>query len=279
MGYGYYNGIFENTENIKLPLSDRAFFFGDAVYDVAIGSGGRIYQLNEHLVRITENAKHLGMPCIPELEELASIAFATVKKSGLISYIVYLQLSRDLNFRVHSAEKCKKTNILVTVEPFDLYEASECVRLILREDRRYSYCNIKTVNLLPAVIASTDAESKEYDECIFVRNGIITECAHSNISIIKDGILITHPADRHILPGITRKNLINKARCLGLSVEEKRYGINELYSADEIIITSTTRFMRRAYEIEGIQAGGKNLQLFSHLRNALLEDFSYFIRQ
>ena len=279
MSYAYYNGIFAQKENVRIPLSDRAITFGDGVYDVCIGRNLKPYLLDEHIERIIKNAKRIGITNIPTAAELENLIYLTVKKSGIKDFLVYFQLTRNLDFREHSAKKCNKTNILITVEPFELQNKTKDARLILRKDLRYYLCDIKTINLLPAVIASTEADELLCDETVFERDGIITECAHSNIAIIKDGALITHPADNLILPGITRRHLLLLCDLLGIPAKEIAFTVDELFSADEVIITSTTKLMRRVSEIDGIKVGFKNQRLFSVLDSALREEFLVFLRK
>ncbi len=276
MSIAYYNGIFSDIEDAAIPLSDRSLFFGDAVYDVATGCAEGIYLLSEHTERILENGARLGMPNLPSQDHLEGIILECAHRSGLNEFLVYFQLSRDFASRVHSAEKCKKTNILITVTPFELYNKNEYVKLISREDLRYGYCDIKSVNLLPAVIAASDTERLGADECVFIRNGTVTECAHSNIAIINRGMLITHPADCRILPGITRRHLISHARNRGITVCETEFSRAQLFSADEVIITSTTKGMRRCREIDGVAVGCKAPSIFYLLDSDFKKEFSSF---
>ncbi len=277
MAYAYYNGEFCKMEDLRIPASDRALTFGDSVYDVAIGHGDNIYLLDEHIDRILRNAKRLGMPDLPSHSELEELIRLTVKGSGIIDVSVYFQLSRDLEFRSHSAKKCKKTNILITVDFIELYNIPENVSLISRDDVRYLLCDIKTTNLLPAVIASSEADLSNCDECVFLRGDVVTECAHSNIAIIKDGVLLTHPLSPHILPGITRGRLLSLASELGVPYRERAFTESELLSADEVMITSTTKLVRRVLRIDGAVVGGRDGRLFHLLSDALRDDFYRFL--
>jgi len=111
------------------------------------------------------------------------------------------------------------------------------------------------------------------DECILHRDGIVTECAHSNVSILKDGILITHPADRLILAGTGRAHLINTCRAFGIPVEERDYTLEELRAADEIILTSASALCMQITELDGERIGMKDGKTLRLLQDALLKDF------
>jgi D-alanine transaminase len=150
------------------------------------------------------------------------------------------------------------------------------MRLITVEDRRHGYCDIKTIDLLPAVLASTKAENCGCDEAIFVRNGIVTECEKSNISIIKQGRLITHPITSEILPGITRRHLLSICAEISIPVSEDYFTPIDLINADEVIITSTTKLCRSAVSIDGFAVGGKDTKLKNAISNRMLDEYKSF---
>jgi D-alanine transaminase len=125
--------------------------------------------------------------------------------------------------------------------------------LVTVEDTRYALCHIKTVNLLPNVLASTYAEEVGADEAIFVKDGVVRECSHSNIAILSGGVLLTHPLDCHILPGIMRGALLEMAKRMGIVVEERAFSSDALFRAEGVFVTSTTRRVALANSIDGIE--------------------------
>ena len=110
---------------------------------------------------------------------------------------------------------------------------------------------MKTLNLLPSVMASKAAQEAGVDEAVFHRGDIVTECAHSNISIVKDGVLMTHPDCELILPGITKALLISSAKKLGIPVCERPFTPSELTAADSVLVSSTTKPVLEAEKIDG----------------------------
>jgi D-alanine transaminase len=134
-------------------------------------------------------------------------------------------------------------------------------------------CHIKALNLLPAVLASTNAELAQCDEAVLIRGGSVTEGSHSNVHIISCGSLITHPLGRHILPGISRGRLLSAARREGIRIIERPFTKNELYRADEVIVTSTTRIAQRAREIDGIPLPLPNTGIGLHLVKSMHAEF------
>ncbi len=268
--YAYYNGNFGTSETIKIPLSDRAIFFGDGVYDAAIGFNGKIYLEDEHISRLLKNARRIGITELPTHHELSRILNFAVSKADLKEFFIYFQITRSLEHREHSYVKCERHNLLVTVDSFKTPSPNKRLSLITTEDLRYFYCDVKTINLLPSVLASGKAEESNCDEAVFHRGNTVTECAHSNISILKDGVLYTHPTDNLILPGITRKQLLLACEALGIRYVEQAFTLDELFSADEILVTSTSKLCQGAYSIDGTAVGGKDEKT-----SKLLRDFMY----
>lgn len=272
MSYAYYNGRFDKKENIAIPLTDRSIYFGDAVYDVAIGCYDRILWEDEHINRLLYGAKKLGIKHSYTFEFISSLLREIAVKSMIESYIIYIQLSRSYESRKHSAIDCD-ANLLITIDPFQPNIYSPPMKLMTYEDKRYDFCDIKTTNLIPAVLASTEAEMREYDEALFVRQGIVTECSKSNISILKQGRLLTHPKSCHILPGITREHLLLTCRELKIPVLEETFTINDLFIADEIIVTSSTKLCRSVSHINDVTVGGRDSNTFDKIRSRLNRDY------
>lgn len=258
MSIAYYNGKISSPDKVLISPSDRGIYFGDGVYDAALGRDGKIYLLSEHTERLIRNAKALGIPCPYERRELEELLLQLYRESGEDVSFIYFQLTRRADTRIHSANGIDKSNLYITVTPCAMPNPKSRVKLVSYPDKRYLYCNVKTLNLLPSVLAATYADARGCDEAVFVRDGYVTECAHSNISVIKDGILYTHPECEKILSGITRKTLLNAAYDMGIPIREKPFTVGELYAADEAIITSSTKLARLADSIDGIRYDAKS---------------------
>ena len=237
----YYNGEFKNRSEISIPLTDRAIFFGDGVYDAAIGRNGKVFMLREHIDRFVSNAAALDIPLKQTSDELKRLVLQTVALSQESSYFVYFQASRFSKERIHAAPKSELSNLLITVTPFSLCDKSHRVRLVTAEDIRHTMCNVKTLNLLPSVLSSIAAADADADEAVLVRDGTVTECSHSNVHIVKDGRIITHPLDRYILPGLSRKHMLSVCDRLGIPYEERAFSVKEMLDADEVFVTSSSK--------------------------------------
>ena len=274
--FSYYNGVFDFSANIKIPLTDRSVYFGDGVYDAAIGKNGRIFLLDEHVQRFLSNAKRIGINNAPTYEEIGNLLLETIRRADIPEFFVYFQITRDSLNRMHSALNVTSYNLLITVSEITVNRSDTPISLITAEDIRYFMCDVKTLNLLPSVLASTKAEESGCDEAVFYRGDTVTECAHSNISIIKGGLLLTHPATNLILPGITRRHLLIACEKLGIEFTERPFTLEELFSADEILVTSTSKLCRTVNMIDGIRVGENDKSKSEKICDFLYKEYELF---
>ena len=273
MSIAYYNGDFCDFSDVKIPLTDRCVFFGDGIYDAAIGKNGFVYLEKEHLDRFFGNAERLNIRLSVSRNELSKLLSEIISINGFEQYFLYFQLSRTSGERTHSYSADSSSSLLITAKPHHLTDKEQRLKLITAEDIRYKMCNVKTLNLLPAVIASKKAEELGCDEAVFIRDGIVTECAHSNVFIIKDETLYTHPEGPYILPGITRKRVLYLCDKLGIEYREKEFTKNDLVSADDVLITSTSKLCVKTKLIDGIEIAGKSA-VADAIIDAVISDFS-----
>jgi len=270
---GYYNGKIGKIKDIKIPMTDRAIYFGDGVYDAVMCRNNIPYLLDTHIDRLFENCNQLDIHIKQSKNEIKSIICSLVKKVKAEEKFVYFHISRGCAVREHSYDEMQG-NLLVTVTERRVQGPKVKMRCVLTKDTRYKLCNIKTLNLLPSVLAAQNAKNEGFDESIFFRNELfVTEGSHSNVSILKDGELITAPCDEYILPGVTRKHLIEAARQNGITVSERRYSVNELLNADEVIITSSSKLARPVSFINSVQVGGRDEKNLSLLCNTIYENY------
>ncbi|MHB1151338.1 MAG: aminotransferase class IV [Eubacteriales bacterium] len=269
----YYNGKISAIDEMTIPMKDRAVYFGDGVYDVAFIKNGRIFALDEHIARFRNSCRLIEINFTMTDSELEAIFRGMLEKlEGFTDGILYWQASRGTADRDHSyPEQNVPANLLSYIKPKKLPDITKSIKLITLPDLRYSICNVKTINLIPNVMASEKAKSAGCDEAVFIRDGRITECSHSNISIIKDGRFITAPLDCYILPGIARGHVIEICKEIGIPVELRTFTPQEMMEADEIIVSSTTTLCRAACEIDGKHVGGKANDMVRAIQNAYLK--------
>ena len=254
-------------------MLDRACYFGDGVYDVTFCRNYKIYRLREHVERIFHSAELLKI--YPEItpDALCELVEGLVKKLDSDELWVYLQFSRGTDFRNHAFPEAATPNLWIMLKPAKIKDTYRQLRVITRDDTRALHCNIKSLNLLPSVLATQACVDAGVDECILHRDGIVTECAHSNISILKNGTLITHPANEYILAGTGRAHLMDACRHFEIPVVEKEYTLDDLKAADEVILTSASALCMRIVEVDGAPVGQKAPHTLKTLQDYLLNDF------
>lgn len=209
--------------------------------------------------------------------ELADLLNSLVKKMETGNIFVYVQVTRGTQFpRNHVfPEPDVPANLWVTLTPQVMPDGKTPIKLITVPDTRFFHCNIKTLNLIPSVMASQQAKEAGCQEAVFYRKpDRVTECAHSNVHILHDGILQTAPTDELILPGIARAHLIKSCKRLGIPVSETAFTLDELRAADEIIVTSSSNLCMYACELDGKPVGGKAQELLTMIREDLFEEFN-----
>ena len=271
---GYYNGKYDRIENMYVPMNDRACFFGDGIFEVAYARNHKIYALSEHLDRMYDSAAMLGYNMPIRKDEFASLLYELSSKVDSPDQLIYWQVSRGTEMRSHAPQSELRANIWVTIREKVMMPPYESAKLITFPDTRFFHCNMKTLNLLPTVMASIAAKNAGADEAIFHRNGIVTECAHSNLCIIrKDGAVQTAPADKLILPGVTRAHMIRACAELGIPCIEENFTLEEMMNAAEVVIVTSGAQFRPVREIDGQSVGGGAPDLVAALQEKLYGDF------
>ena len=270
---GYYNGTIGELETMTVPMNDRACWFGDGVYEAHMCRNYRIFTLDEHVDRLFSSAEMLRIQPPMSKDELKALLNSLVKKMDTGSLSVYYQVTRGSGKRNHAFPK-GGANLWITLTPREMNLTKEPIGLITAEDTRFLHCNIKTLNLIPSVMANQQAQEAGCYECVLYRaGGRVTECSHSNVHILKDGVLYTAPRDNLILPGITRAHLIAACKRLGIPVREEPFTVADLMNADEILTSSSTRLCARACRVDGQSAGMRSPELFNALHDALREEY------
>ena len=271
---GYYNGKFGEIEDMMIPMNDRVSYFGDGVYDATYSRNYKIFALDEHIDRFFNSAALLKINLGKTKQEMKDLLNEMVQKMDSGNQFVYWQATRGTGIRNHVFPSDGSTaNIWITLTEKDIVDTYKKIKLTTMEDTRFLHCNIKTLNLLPSVMASERAKQLGCDETVFHRGDRVTECAHSNVSIIKDGIFKTDPTDHLILPGIARAHLIKACKKLGIGVDEYPFTVEELFDADEIIVSSSGSLCLAAEEIDGKKVGGKAPELLKAIQDEVLDEF------
>lgn len=270
---GYYNGKYGELDKMTVPMNDRVCWFGDGVYDAGPARNYKIFAVDEHIDRFFNSAALLDIQMPVTKAELKEILQEMVNKMDTGNLFVYYQVTRGTGIRNHIYPE-GAGNLWIMLKPAEISDGVEPIRLITLEDTRFLHCNIKTLNLIPSVVASQKAKEAGCQEAVFYRaGGRVTECAHSNVHIIKNGELVTAPADNLILSGIARAHIIKACKKLGIPVSETPYTLDDLFDADEVIVTSSSNLCLHADEIDGKPVGGKSPELLESIRQEVLKEF------
>ncbi len=270
---GYYNGEFGPLDDMRIPMTDRAVYYGDGVYEASPTRNYVIYAIDEHVERMFSSASLLKIEVPLSRDALKDELDRMVKKLDQGENVLYWQLSRGTARRAHPFPEGAKPNLMMMITPYTFPDLDVYVSAVTEEDTRFLHCNIKTLNLIPSIMAMQKAKEQGCYEAILHRSGRVTECSKSNVHILKDGQLITAPTDNLILPGIARRHLIEACRASSIAVEERPYTVDELKAADEILITSSTSFLRRCVRVDGKDAGGRDEARFQTLKNYVWNRF------
>ena len=270
---GYYNGKYGPLETMTVPMNDRVCWFGDGVYDAGPCRNYRIFAKGEHIDRFFRSAEALRIEMPVSKAELSDLLDSLVHKMDSGDLFVYYQVTRGSGPRKHIFTE-GPGNLWITLTPVSYRTKDIPMGLITVEDTRYFHCDIKTLNLIPSCMAAQKAEEAGCGEAVFYRpGGLVTECAHSNVHILKNGTLFTHPADNLILPGIARAHLLTACRELGIPYREEVFTLDDLAAADEIIVTSSTKLCMHADRLDGNDAGMKDPENYEKIHSWILNEF------
>lgn len=272
----YVNGRYRPYAEAAVHAEDRGFQFADAVYEVVEVSGGQLVDARRHLERLERSLREIGMRMPMSHAALRQIIGETVRRNRVRDGIVYIQVTRGAgprDFALPNADVPQSVIVLARRQVRALTEAQaeQGISVISMRDPRWARSDIKTVMLLPAVLAKNEAKRQGAKEVWFTdENGLVTEGASSNAWIVTgSGKIVTRGLDNRILPGITRASAMDTARHLGLEFEQRPFALNEAYEATEAFITSATNTVMPVVRIDGRSIGsGKPGNVARQLRHA-----------
>ena len=238
----YLNGRLVPREQALISVEDRGFNFGDGLYEVVRIAGGRPFQLEGHLDRLTHGAETLGIPLPLDARSLAEAISEVARANRLPEATVYLQLTRGPAPRTHALPSTATPTLVLMARAFagpDPGHFETGVGVLTCPDLRFGYCEIKTIGLLPNVLAYQEARSRGCFEAVLVRDGCITEGCLSSAFCVTGGVVSTYPVE-NILPSVTRRFLIDALGSEGIEVREEALGLDRWLAADEVILVGTT---------------------------------------
>ncbi|MEK4254979.1 D-amino-acid transaminase [Ureibacillus sp. FSL K6-2830] len=254
MGYTLWNDQIVKDEEVKIDKEDRGYQFGDGVYEVVKVYNGEMFTVKEHIDRLYASAEKIRITIPYTKDKFHQLLHELVEKNELNTGHIYFQVTRGTSPRAHQFPENTVKPVIIgyTKEnPRPLENLEKGVKATFVEDIRWLRCDIKSLNLLGAVLAKQEAHEKGCYEAILHRNNTVTEGSSSNVFGIKDGILYTHPANNMILKGITRDVVIACANEINMPVKEIPFTTHEALKMDELFVTSTTSEITPVIEIDG----------------------------
>lgn len=256
----FLNGEFVLRENAKISPDDRGFIFADGVYEVTKYYNGRAFRYEDHIQRLKRSLAELEIG-FTDIDGLESIFSTLLHKNNMqnVHAGVYLQITRGEHRRIHHFPGNSKTTVYAFA--FDLpsnqNNLENGIKVITNEDIRWQRCDIKSVSLLPNTMLYNKAVNAGAGECVLMRNGKVTEATHSSVLGVKNGVVITMPLSNLILPGITRKVILEICAQNNIPVEERAISEEELYGLEELIIAGTGSEITPAIQVNDTIIGNK----------------------
>ena len=259
METSYFNGRLLPKVEIKISPDDRGFLFADGIYEVVRWYEGFFYDIESHVTRLKRSLRELRINW-RDADQFPAFAKELIKLNGLENQpaMVYLQVTRGAARRTHhfpNPDVPPTSYACAWGFAPDVKSRESGIKVMLKEDIRWTRCDIKSVALLPNTMSFQEAHENGLKECIFVRNGLLTEGTHSNVFFVIDGTLYTHPESNHVLSGITRKNILRIAEQAGIKIREEAVQENRIRFIQEAFITNTSSEVTPVTELGGNTLG------------------------
>ncbi|MFP2909784.1 aminotransferase class IV [Pyxidicoccus sp. 3LFB2] len=258
----YLNGEVVPVEQARVSVEDRGFLFGDGVYEVTRVLPSGLFAEEAHWQRLQRGIEALRLTTPEGFGQalVREISRTLLEANGLAGRqaTVYLQLTRGAAPRNHAFPPAgTRPTLYMSTSPFQVpwTQRKEGVSTVLLPDLRWARCDLKTVNLLPNIMAKQQAREAGAFEALLVRDGFITEGASTSAFFVMDGTLFTHPKNERILPGVTRDIVLELARELGIPVQERAVRVDERDRFQEVFLAGTTTDVQPVTAVDGARVG------------------------
>ncbi len=252
------NGAFIPRGEATIDIEDRGALFADGVYEVLRYHHGSALAMAPHIERLRGSLDAIGLSLANPVDALASTSDELVQRNGFRDAVVYWHVSRGSAPRNHAIpDDVTPTVLMIAYPAAPMTPETDPMEVdtVLCEDVRWHHCNIKSLMLLPAVLAQHRARSAGAEHAILHRGDRVTEGAAHNAFAVREGQVWTHPADQWILAGITRALVINLARATQVAVHEEPFTVEFLREADEVLLTGTTMHVASVVSVDGQRIG------------------------
>jgi D-alanine transaminase len=259
----YVNGRYVPHRDARVHIEDRGYQFADGIYEVVAVKSGAFVDLEPHVERLERSLRELRIAVPMTRAALVTVMEEVIRRNAVQDGIIYVQMTRGVAPRDHAFPADARTQVVMTAKrgrPHPARYETDGVKAVTVPDIRWDRCDIKSVSLLPNVLAKQTAREAGAYEAIFVTpEGEITEGSSTNAWIVtRDGDLVTRPTSDAILAGITRRTVLEIAREEGLRIVERAFSVAEARAAREMFVTSTTSFVMPVTQLdESVIANGK----------------------
>ena len=256
MSICFLNNKFIDIQEAKISPLDRGFLFGDAIYEVIIAVNKKPFELDAHLTRLKKNISSLRYSLSDQFD-LEEIILEVISRNKFLNQVIYVQISRGTDtVRDHIPSNNLSPTIFVSSHELKTeFSQSSGEKAILLEDFRWRKSQIKATSLLANVIYRSEAKHQEVFETILFEDGFITEGAVSNVFCTIENKIITPPLTENILPGVTRKVILELIQDTSLEYEETKIPVDSILSAEEIWVTNSTKGIIPIIELDGKKIG------------------------
>jgi D-alanine transaminase len=258
----YVNGRYVPQAQATVSIEDRGYQFGDGVYEVCEVRGGALIDEERHLARLERSLRELKMPAPLAPRALSRVLREVLARNKVRDGYVYAQVTRGVAPRDHAfPARAVRASLVVTAKAIDpakgAQQAAKGIKVISLPDIRWKRPDIKTINLLPNVLARQAAkEQGAYEAWLIDDDGMVVEGAASNAWIVThEKVIVTHQVDRSILQGVTRTTLLDLIAAKGYRLEERRFSLDEAKRAEEAFITGATTLVMPVIAIDDTPIG------------------------
>ena len=255
----YVNGSYLLEEDATVSIFDRAFLFGDGVYEVTAVLDGRLVDFGPHLGRLDRSLKEIALTPPLNHEALRALHEELVRRNAVKEGIVYLEISRGTAERDFAYPEGAVPTVVAFTQSRPMIahpQAETGVKVVTIPDLRWRRRDIKSTSMLAQVMAKQEAKLKGAYEAWMVENGLVTEGASSSAFILDaQGVIRTQPLGHHILPGVTRRAVLRLAAVEGVGLEERPFSVADALSAREAFMTAASAFVLPVVEIDGVGIG------------------------
>ncbi|BDB24833.1 D-amino acid aminotransferase [Cupriavidus sp. P-10] len=252
------NGTLTPLSEARIPVLDRGFIFGDGIYEVIPYYGGKPLRGAQHLARLHRSLEAIGIPDPHGPAQWQAVIDDVVRANGMSDQMVYIQVTRGVARRAHAFPKEVVPTVLIMTNPMALPPAhmrEQGVACVTMEDRRWLNCQIKSTSLLGNVLAAQHAVEHGVTEAIQFRDGWLTEASSSNVWVVRDGRVLAPPKDNLILEGIRYGFMEEVCAALEIPLEARRIAREDLFAADEVLLSSASKELLPVVTIDGRTIG------------------------